>query len=221
MNIKSPFPKGFGFSFLHEKASVENELLEGEKQILSTFASPKRRREFALGRKAARCALKQIGFVNKYAILRGEEREPLWPDGFIGSITHAKSYAVAACCPSELASGVGIDLQDTSKMRNIGIYKFICTEHEAKWLSNSEENNQQSYAKFFSAKESIYKAFYIASKYKLRFKDVNLSWIQADRAFSGELMLTINDKYKKGFNFTVGGEILNRFVFTYLTLKNT
>ena len=50
-------------------------------------AIDKRQREFAAGRRAGRSALAAVGALNA-EIPRAEDRSPVWPDGFTGSISH-------------------------------------------------------------------------------------------------------------------------------------
>ena len=57
-------------------------------------AGRSRRQEFTAARTCARQALRELG-LPETAILRGEHREPLWPPGIVGSITHCALYSAA------------------------------------------------------------------------------------------------------------------------------
>src|SRR5208282_5779110 len=52
---------------------------------------PKRAQEFAAGRVCARRALAELGVVD-FPLRVGEDREPLWPEGTVGSITHTTGF---------------------------------------------------------------------------------------------------------------------------------
>ena len=54
-----------------------------------------RRREFAAGRACAREALAKLG-LPPVPILRGEKREPLWPQGIVGSLQGIKRRSAVA-----------------------------------------------------------------------------------------------------------------------------
>jgi 4'-phosphopantetheinyl transferase EntD len=54
-------------------------------------AVEKRRRDFALGRACARRALAVLDDRPPTAILVGEERAPVWPEGIVGSIIPYRS----------------------------------------------------------------------------------------------------------------------------------
>ena len=57
-------------------------------------AIPRRQREFAAGRAAAREALTQLGWPAQ-AIPSAPDRSPVWPEGLVGSIAHTHSTCVA------------------------------------------------------------------------------------------------------------------------------
>jgi len=72
----------------------------------------KRLREFSTGRF---CAHKALAALHpQYAAIEipiGENREPLWPDGCIGSITHDRKLALAVVSQDPQCLSLGIDLQ--------------------------------------------------------------------------------------------------------------
>src|SRR5690606_8339287 len=80
-----------------------------EEAALVKNAVETRRRQFEAGRSAAREALASFG-VRAQPILRGAVGEPLWPDGFVGSITHTRSVAAAAVASRDDFQGIGIDI---------------------------------------------------------------------------------------------------------------
>jgi enterobactin synthetase component D len=73
-------------------------------------AVPARARDFALGRTCARRALAAIGLAPR-PIPVGEGRRPLWPEGVVGSITHAGGWAVAVVGRSGRFVGLGVDIE--------------------------------------------------------------------------------------------------------------
>jgi 4'-phosphopantetheinyl transferase EntD len=118
-------------------AEIRDYPLYPEEEALMARAIAKRRAEFSTGRWCAREALREIG-VEACAILTGALREPLWPPGITGSITHAGGIGAAIALPASLCRGVGID---------------ILNEQEAKALLPPPESPLT-----FSAKESAIKA---------------------------------------------------------------
>jgi 4'-phosphopantetheinyl transferase EntD len=69
-------------------------LIPAEVAVISR-AVEKRRREFQTVRHCARRALDELG-LPPAAIPPGGHREPLWPPGVVGSLTHCTGYRAAA-----------------------------------------------------------------------------------------------------------------------------
>jgi enterobactin synthetase component D len=70
----------------------------------------KRQAAFFFGRLAARHALAALGAVD-LAVGIGQAREPLWPTGVVGSISHSGPFAAAAVAPDTQCRGIGIDIE--------------------------------------------------------------------------------------------------------------
>ncbi|MGH8920694.1 MAG: 4'-phosphopantetheinyl transferase family protein, partial [Actinomycetes bacterium] len=84
-------------------------LYPSEEAVISR-AVEKRRREFRTVRHCARQALRELG-LPPVAVLTGEHREPLWPPGVVGSMTHCTGYRAAAVARSRDLRTVGIDAE--------------------------------------------------------------------------------------------------------------
>ncbi len=187
-----------------------------------------RKTEFFLGRKAAFNSLKNLGISSPPPILIGKDREPIWPKGINGSISHSGKYAVSI---SSLRKDIylGIDIQKIREIKSIKrLTKKIATDREILLLENFSSIYQNSLNPFlqtilFSAKEAIYKAFFVATKEKLKFLDISIEFDKSVITLSKnelEAFLTrdINKEYKKGKSFFIktfhleGDYILNVFI---------
>lgn len=73
-------------------------------------AVTKRQAEYFHGRLCARSALQAQG--RSGIVATGSMREPIWPSGIVGSITHSRAIAAAVALPSNICRGVGIDIED-------------------------------------------------------------------------------------------------------------
>jgi hypothetical protein len=83
-----------------------------DEEALVAKAVERRRSEFAAGRRSARCALATLGCPVR-PLMIGALRQPLWPAGFGGSITHDGRYAAAiAWRVSGHAPDLSLDLID-------------------------------------------------------------------------------------------------------------
>jgi 4'-phosphopantetheinyl transferase EntD len=71
--------------------TLAGELFAEEASLLGPGSVEKRWREFAAGRSCARKALAASGHA-PVAVLQGAGREPVWPQGIVGSITHCSTY---------------------------------------------------------------------------------------------------------------------------------
>jgi 4'-phosphopantetheinyl transferase EntD len=144
-----------------------------------------RRREFALGRTCARRALAALGYPPA-AILRGPQREPLWPAGIVGSITHARGYcAVAVARHSEFAS-IGIDAEVHATLPD-GVLDQISSAEERAHLHTLPRTGAHWDCLLFSAKESIYKAWFPLAGRWLGFEDVTLTFDPDTESFVARL----------------------------------
>ncbi|MEM7436027.1 MAG: 4'-phosphopantetheinyl transferase superfamily protein, partial [Myxococcota bacterium] len=88
-------------------------------------------------------------------LLQGEDRGPIWPTGFVGSITHADFWCAAAVARESDVRAVGIDIESVAPVRP-SVLERVCTIDERRWIEASEHPDQMAKV-FFSAKESVYK----------------------------------------------------------------
>ncbi len=119
-----------------------------------------RKAEFFAGRYAAQQAMKRLG-IEKTTVEIGQHRNPIWPNGFVGSITHTATQAMCAIAKSTDYKSMGIDLADQIPFITANNIKdSIIQAHEADVLSKTPLLFEQSLTLAFSAKESLFKALY-------------------------------------------------------------
>lgn len=146
-------------------------------------ASQVRRLEMAAGRSAARAALAAFGIMD-VTIPRGERGIPLFPQGFVGSITHTREVAVAVVASRESFAGMGIDAEPNDGLEG-DLFSSIATQRELQALTELEPAAARLRAHMlFCAKEALFKCQYPVTKLMLDFKDVEVSWLEPSR---GEL----------------------------------
>lgn len=133
-------------------------------------AVPKRQREFAAGRAAARQALRAAGGT-AIAIPVGADRAPQWPAGFCGSITHDDHWALAVAARTDHWRSLGLDLEDASPLED-DLIPLICTEAErARFDIRGASHSAKA---IFSAKEAAFKAIYPLTGRMMSFHDIEL-----------------------------------------------
>lgn len=185
------FEEDFQFVMVSAEDAKNYVLRPQEANLLPVRVRLKRKREFTLGRSAAHRALKGLGFENPPPVLQGPGREPLWPEGIVGSITHSGDFAAVVVTRCEFASGVGIDLQDLRQRMRYDISKRVCNEDELGWVNQIPEKKNTRLLLLFSAKESVYKALYPVCKRRIGFHDVNIEWNVDENEFLAVIAIDI------------------------------
>ncbi|MFY1694844.1 MULTISPECIES: 4'-phosphopantetheinyl transferase family protein [unclassified Solwaraspora] len=120
----------------------------------------KRRREFGTARRCAHEALAQLGFTG-VGVPAGPRREPRWPAGVVGSITHCAGYRAAVVARSTDLVTVGIDAEPHEPLP-AGVLDSITAPNESTWLAARRATHPQIHWErlLFCAKEAVYKAWY-------------------------------------------------------------
>lgn len=143
------------------------------------FASSLNRRglHFIAGRLAAHAALRAAG-ATPAAILRGPNGEPLWPEGFVGSISHTRGMAVAAIGLSTDYAGLGIDIESRNRVMETRVQRLVCHPNELAWQDDKSIFPVQNIIALISAKEVIFKAYFPASQVRLGYQDAQLQPVE-------------------------------------------
>jgi 4'-phosphopantetheinyl transferase EntD len=133
-----------------------------------------RRREFITARRCAREALAKLGYA-PVAIHAGDRREPLWPAGLVGSITHTTGYRAAAVAPQSVLASIGIDTERNDRISD-GVEEAVTVPGERAMLAALSRASPATHwgRLLFSAKESVYKAWYPLTERRLGFEDARL-----------------------------------------------
>lgn len=159
-----------------------------EEEALTKPMAPNRKREFTAGRLCARQGLDRLGIQN-FPVLVGKNREPLWPPGIIGSISHCRNFCGAVIARQGSILSVGLDVEPLEPMAT-DVLDLVCTPGEKKWLQTDNGQNSLFWPKLiFSAKESAFKCHFPLAKTFLDFKDVEVAINLEDGSFSVTLLV--------------------------------
>ncbi|SEP95090.1 4'-phosphopantetheinyl transferase family protein [Thalassovita taeanensis] len=161
-----------------------------DEQTAVARAVPKRAREFTAGRVAARQALRALQRPET-AILRANDRAPVWPDGIIGTLSHSDTLCVAVLARTEHALSLGLDLEEDTPLPP-ELWPEILSPAEILDLRALPEPQRGRRAKFlFSAKECAYKAQYSLTRALFGFQTLRI-WpkIEAGR-FQAEFLTSV------------------------------
>ncbi|MCU7917151.1 MAG: 4'-phosphopantetheinyl transferase superfamily protein [Candidatus Thiodiazotropha sp. (ex Epidulcina cf. delphinae)] len=168
MNLSSLFPPDAVIVKATTEMWAKPLCLEEEKLIEG--AVEKRQREFRAGRHAAHAALDRLNAPSA-PLLRGEKRQPLWPTGFLGSITHCRDACVAVCAEKGDIVSLGIDVEPLTPLPE-GIARYINTAQEEQFMRRHDSLPGRL---IFSAKESLYKCYYPLLQHYFGFHSVSLN----------------------------------------------
>jgi 4'-phosphopantetheinyl transferase EntD len=166
--------------------------------------------EFRAGRHCARVALGALG-VSPAPLLRGADRAPEWPAGFVGSITHKRAPGAAFCGAAaasiENVRGVGLDAEFDAPL-DPKVFARVLTASEASSVESLAPERRGITAKIvFSIKEAVYKCQYPHSRQFLEFRDVEVELDEAGGRFTSTLRRDAGP-FARGFGF--GGRFARR-----------
>lgn len=161
------------------------ESLWPEEEIAVSGAVLQRRAEFRASRTCARLALRKLGQAAG-AILKGRYGEPIWPEGIVGSITHAEGYCAVIVTSRQLWTSVGLDIESSSALEP-ELADLVCSSIEKSFYCMSEER-QVDWAKLtFVIKEAAFKALFPLTRQYLDFLDVEISINWTDGTFEASI----------------------------------
>ncbi len=159
-----------------------------EEEALLGNAVPKRRFEFGTARACAREAMRSLG-VEPGPILPGPKREPIWPPGVVGSLTHCAGYRAAALARTSDFQTIGIDAEPHAPAPD-GVLEAIAIPAELRRMPGLRVDDPKICwdRLLFSAKETTYKAWYPVTKRWLGFEDADIT-LNADGTFHSRILL--------------------------------
>lgn len=175
-----------------------------DEEALISRAVSKRKNEFRAGRLCAHDALGALN-VPFASLLTGPDREPLWPEGIVGSISHSNVLCVAAVARRSELVAIGIDTELDEALPEPLIPK-ICTPAEAK---------RPLHKQVFSAKEATYKCLHPSVKKFFGFHAAEVEF--HGEAFQVRLLIDL-PPYKRGSRFFGRHRTENGLIATVLSV---
>lgn len=164
-------------------------LLFPEEEALISAAVAKRRREFTTVRHCARQALARIGF-DPMPILRGEQGAPIWPAGVVGSMTHCPGYRAAAVGRADRFATIGVDAEEHAPLPAGVLSMVALPEERARIVDLTAADPAVHWDRLlFSAKESVYKAWFPLTRRWLGFDEAEIVIDPAARIWVAHLLV--------------------------------
>jgi 4'-phosphopantetheinyl transferase EntD len=169
-------------------ADLPDTTLFPEEAAIVAEAVDKRRREFTTARRCARSALGGLGMA-PVPIPVGERGTPQWPPGTVGSITHCAGYRAAAVARSGDFVTIGLDAEPNDPLpdRVLDAVSSVC--ERARLLDLAAAAPGICWDRLlFSAKESVYKAWFPLTKRWLGFEEADITFDAAVGTFDARLL---------------------------------
>lgn len=156
-----------GLKLYADRAADRTELLAPAELQAVSAAVHSRRSEFSTSRWLARRALQELSLPS-LPIPAGPARQPVWPDGAVGSISHSGTVCAAMVGRAQEYRGVGLDLElvDGLEAELADIVLAPCEP------AGYREGHLLRLV--FSAKESVYKCLYPLRGVFIDFQDVQI-----------------------------------------------
>ncbi|MFJ9929779.1 4'-phosphopantetheinyl transferase [Streptomyces misionensis] len=149
--------------------------LHPEEAVLVARAVAKRRREFAAVRGCARRAMEKLGIPAR-PVVSGERGAPQWPAGIVGSMTHCDGYCAAALVRATDLASLGIDAEPHGPLpEGVGASVFLPSETARLERLAGQRPAVHWDRILFSAKESVYKAWFPLTRQWLDFSEADIT----------------------------------------------
>ena len=213
--LPNPFPDHISFCLLPIHSTSNQKLHPAEENYFSQLSSVSRKEHYRSGRICAGEVLSKLGTIGQPVLRDPQTREPLWPEGISGAITHSGNWAAAAAGKTSDVLGIGIDLEDLERQVDSRISRHVCLPEEQKWLQEcGEDFLEQNLKIIFSAKESIFKAFFPYTRTYLHFHDARILMEQTFFQNSKSDSLSVKEKNSKPAKFEFEYLMLNEKVIS-------
>ena len=149
-----------------------------------------RRAEFFSTRECARRALMRLGMPAS-PIVPGQHREPMWPEGVVGSLTHCDGYRAAAVARESTIAAIGIDAEPHGPLPH-GVANLVMLDDERPHLAVLAATAREiSWDKIlFSAKESVFKAWFPVTRMWLDFTECEIRIDPEAGTFAAEILVS-------------------------------
>jgi len=160
-----------------------------EEEAVVARAVAKRRREFTAVRGCARRAMERLG-VPPQPVLPGDRGAPRWPAGLVGSMTHCEDYCAAALARADDIASLGIDAEPHLPLPD-GVLDPVALPAERLRLELLSAAHPEVHwdRLLFSAKESVYKAWFPLTGLWLDFAEADIEIAPDTGTFRARLLV--------------------------------
>ncbi|WP_036375014.1 4'-phosphopantetheinyl transferase [Micromonospora sp. ATCC 39149] len=159
-----------------------------EEERLVANAVDKRRREFTTVRHCARQALGELG-IAPVPIVPGARGAPVWPAEVVGSMTHCEGYRAAVLGRTTAFATLGVDAEPHAPLPEGVLDAIALPAERARTAALAADHPTVCWDRLlFSAKESVYKAWFPLTGRWLDFAEADIV-VNAAGAFVAHLLV--------------------------------
>ncbi len=179
-------------------------------------AVDKRKSEYLAGRALVAGGFTRLN-IPPQTVLSGEKRNPIWPAGVQGSITHSREYCacILTTAPNRY---VGIDVEwllGDNALRSVR--HVAMSEHDIAVFTSQSALTEQYFATLlFSAKETLYKALFPIVKSFFGFDAATIHAHPTEDQVQLRLTQTLHPTLKEGEVFNLQYQNLGGKILTWL-----
>lgn len=200
------------------EADISHIVHDGQDTLPTSLrrAVDRRKAEYLVARACASELLHTLGAQCR-EVGFGKNREPLWPVGFVGSITHSGPFVAVAVAPDYRVASIGIDAESIVDEEGAKYITSACLCDKEIQLIDTDNHLSRTELTtlIFSAKEAFFKVLYPFVKKYFDFLDAQISNINIDeRSLYITLNKSISDRFHEGFSLKGTYSFLRGHVFT-------
>src|SRR5882762_2669728 len=176
---------------------------------------------FDMGRACAAELLADLG-SGETSVGMAADRSPVWPQGYVGSITHTDDLLGVAVARRTDFRSIGIDAEAIIQPGTTAEIDELCMSERERSMRDSVEIDHQTFSSLcFSAKESFFKCLYPLTGVWFDFQDAEIACLDADRQrLQMRLLRDLPSGFREGRIFSGTFSWTDRRVYTAFTLAS-
>jgi enterobactin synthetase component D len=174
---------------------------------------------FDVGRACAAELLAELG-SRETSVAVAEDRSPVWPHGYVGSITHSDDLLGVAVARRKDFRSIGIDAEAIIQPETTAEIDELCMSERERSLRDSVEIDHQMFSSLcFSAKESFFKCLYPLTGVWFDFQDAEIaSFDPSLQLLQMRLLRDLSSGFRQGQVFGGTFRWTDRRVYTAFAL---
>jgi enterobactin synthetase component D len=169
-----------------------------------------KRKQHVASRLCATRVLLEAGAADT-VVDRGDDRCPVWPQGFVGSLTHTRTFVAAAAAAAKRVRSLGLDSEQiVYDDESSAITQVCCSHQELRTLAVWPMHPRCAVTLLFSAKEALFKCINPVVLEFFDFVDAEVACIDARRR-----TISIRLCRPLGTDFAAGQTFEGRYAFAF------